>query len=168
MFIRLTEYLNIFNKHTSKCGVFKFEIKVFFWQQWWKLKGVNRCFYKYINNKKRTKENLSLIGCEEKHCNQGWGSLRCLVCLSLQQKDRFSSWQPAPWAGRERWRAELTSCNLEKSSQWSVGHLDTRKCMGLNGTQQSVLWELAEELAKPFSIVIVSPDKLGRFQTTGG
>lgn len=40
--------------------------------------------------------------------------------------------------------------------------------MGLDGTHQSVLGELAEELAKLFSILIVSPDKLGRFQTTGG
>ena len=58
--------------------------------------------------------------------------------------------------------------SLPQSSAERLSHLDTHKFMGLDGTHQSVLCELADELAKPFSIIIVSPDKLGGFQTTGG
>lgn len=80
----------------------------------------------------------------------------------------FNLQQPAPRADRERWGVELASYNLEKVVSDLLSHLDTHKCMGLNGIHQRILRELAEGLAKPFSVIIVSPDKLGRFQTTGG
>lgn len=80
----------------------------------------------------------------------------------------FNLRQPAPRADRERWGVELAPYNLEKVVSDLLSHLDIHKGMGLDGTHQSVLGELAERLAKPFSVIIVSPDKLGRFQTTGG
>jgi len=114
------------------------------------------CFYKYINNKKRAKEGLhplldatgSIAKDEEKA-----EVLHVFFASVFNSQTGYSQGSQPPVLEDRKGEWNKPPIMQEEAVNNLLCHLDTHKTMGLDGIHPRVLRELAEELAKPFSII---------------
>jgi len=116
-----------------------------------------KCFYKYINNKKRAKENLHpLLGEGTNIANKDEEKAEVLnaFCASVFNSETGYSLdnQPPLLEDREGVQNKPPIIQEEVVSDLQC-HMDTYKSVGPGGIHQRVLRELAEELAKTLSII---------------
>jgi len=115
------------------------------------------CFYKYINNKKRTKENLHpLLDTRGNIVNKAEEKAEVLnaffASVFNSQTGCSQGSQPPVLEGREGvWNKPPII--QEEAVHDLLCHLDTYKSMEPDGIHPSVLKQLVEELAKPLSII---------------
>ncbi|KAJ7423618.1 rna-directed dna polymerase from mobile element jockey-like [Pitangus sulphuratus] len=128
-----------------------------------------KCFYQYINSKKRGKENLhSLLDMEGE------------TVIKDEEKDEVlntflaSVFNTKTGCPQDKWPLEMvdrdrkpnsTSVIQEETVSDLLSHLDPHKSMGPNGIHPRGMRVLAEELSKPS--FTNSPGFLGRFQMIG-
>ncbi|KAK4807886.1 LOW QUALITY PROTEIN: hypothetical protein QYF61_007792 [Mycteria americana] len=114
------------------------------------VKDSKKCFYKYINNKRRAKENLhplSDTGGNKVTKDEG----KAEVLNSFFASD-FNRYQPPELEDRDGEQNEAPIIQGEMVSDL-LHHLDTHKSMGPDGIHPRVRRELAEVLTKPLSIL---------------
>ncbi|NXG02146.1 PO22 protein, partial [Sakesphorus luctuosus] len=116
-----------------------------------------KCFYKYINNKRRDKKNLhSLLDLKGNVVNQDKEKAEVLnICFTSVFTTKTGSPQ-------DNWPLELIDNDRkvnnppkfqENTVSGILKHLDPQKSMGPDGIHPRVMRELVKELAKPLSII---------------
>ncbi|KAK4821004.1 hypothetical protein QYF61_010735 [Mycteria americana] len=121
------------------------------------VKDNKKCFYKYISNKRRAKENLHpLLDMKGNIVTKDEEKARVLNATFTSVFNSKTSCspgtQPPELEDRDGEQSEAPIIQGEMVSDL-LHHLDTDKSMGLDGIHPRVLRELAELLTKPLSIL---------------
>jgi len=129
------------------------------------IKDDKKCFYKYINNKKRVKESLHpLLDARGNIANNAEEKAEVLnasfASVFNSQTGCPQGSQPPVLEDREGERNKPPIIQEEALNDL-LCHLDAYMSMGLDGIHPRVLKELAEELAKPFSIIYQQSWQIG-------
>jgi len=116
-----------------------------------------KCFYKYINNKKRDKEDLHpLLHARRSIATKGEKKaevLNALFASVFNDQTGYSQGTQPPVLERREGEQNKPPIIQEEAASNLLCHLDIHKSMGPDGIHPAVLGELAEELAKPLSII---------------
>jgi len=120
-------------------------------------KGQQKCFCKYINNKKRAKENLhplldarGNIANKDKEMTEVFYAFFASV---FNSQTGYSQGTQLPVLEDREGEQNKPPIIQEEAVNDELCHLDTHKSMGPDGIHPTVLRELAEELAKALSII---------------
>jgi len=115
-----------------------------------------KCFYKYINNKKRAKESLHpLLDIGENIANKDKEKgevLHAFFASVFNSQIGYSQGSQHPVQEDMEGEQKKPDITQEEAVNDLLRHLDAYKSMGPGGIHPKVLKELVEELAKPLSI----------------
>jgi len=114
-------------------------------------------FYKYINNKKRAKENLHpLLDERENISNKDEEKaevFNAFFASVFSSQTGYSQGSQPPVLEDREGEQNKPPIIQEEAVNDLLCHLDTYKSMGLDGIHPTVLRELVEELVKPLFII---------------
>ncbi|KAM9590852.1 uncharacterized protein ACIBXB_005900 [Morphnus guianensis] len=131
-----------------------------------------KCFYKYINNKKRAKENIHpLLDADGNIATKDEEKAEVLNAFFASVFNSETSYpqgtQPPELEDRDG-EQNIPPIIQEETVNDLLRHLDTHKSMGPDGIHPREMKELAEGLPRHSPSFISSPGKQGRSQRTGG